>query len=125
MKRPELLQKARELFGEDIKITTAGKRTREFKEDYVRDKIEKWVKDVTQLADIEIARGELQVALSAFNTGLNQRWKLVQRTIPEIPYLFELLESAIRSELIPALYGREISDMERRIYSHFLTNMVD
>lgn len=122
LKRPDLLEKARELFGEEIKITTDGKRhigavigTKEFKEEYVRDKIEKWIKDVTQLA--EIARDEPQVALSAFNTGLSQRWKFVQRTIPEISHLFEPLESVIRSELIPALCGREISDLERRIFS--------
>ena len=70
---------------------------------------------MTQLA--EIARDEPQVALSAFNTGLSQRWKFVQRTIPEISHLFEPLESAIRNELIPALCGREISDLERRIFS--------
>ena len=70
---------------------------------------------MTQLA--EIARDEPQVALSAFNTGLSQRWKFVQRTIPEISHLFEPLESVIRSELIPALCGREISDLERRIFS--------
>ena len=70
---------------------------------------------MTELA--EIARDEPQVALSALNTGLSQRWKFVQGTIPEISHQFEPLESAIKSELIPALCGREMLDLERRIFS--------
>ena len=125
LKNPDMLERAREIFGDEengVKITLEGKRhlgaaigSTDFKEKYVNEKIEKWVNDVRQLAGI--ALNEPQVALSAYNTGLSQRWKFVQRTMPGIAELFEPLETAIRQELIPALCGREVSDIERRMFA--------
>jgi hypothetical protein len=43
------------------------------------------------------------------------RWTYVQRTIPGISHLFIPLEEAISEKLIPALVGRKISDVNRRI----------
>ena len=71
------------------------------------------IADVMQLS--EIAQEEPQAALNAYNTGLSQRWKFVQRTIRDIGRFFVPLEEAIRQHLIPALIGREVSDLERRI----------
>ena len=125
LKDPAMLEMAREIFGAEengVKITTQGKRhlgapigSREFKEKFVKDKVETWVNDVRQLA--AIAREEPQVSLSAYNTGLSQRWKFIQRTTPGISELFTPLEDAIRQDLIPALCGRKVSDAERRIFS--------
>ena len=70
------------------------------------------MKDVLDLADI--AKEEPQAALSAFNTGLSQRWKFVQRTVEGIGELFTPLEQAIRDKLIPAVCGRTVSELERR-----------
>ena len=125
LKSPELLERAKELFGTDadgVKITTEGKRhvgavvgSDEFKEKYVREKVEYWVDDVKKLAGI--AQDEPQAAMNAFNTGLSQRWKFLQRTVQGIGHLFEPLESAIRNDLIPALCGRAVSDPERRMFA--------
>jgi hypothetical protein len=125
LKNPELLERAKEMFGNgegEITITTEGKRhigavigTEEFKEQYVKDKVEKWVKDVKQLADI--AKEDPQAALSAYNTGISQRWKFIQRTVPKIEHLFEQLENSISTDLIPALCGRSISELERKIFA--------
>ena len=49
--------------------------------------------------------------------GISSRWSFFQRTIPNIAHLFLPLESVIRQKLIPALLGREISDIERRLLS--------
>ena len=68
-----------------------------------------------QLANI--AEEDPQAALSAYNTGLSQRWKFVQRTIPNIEHLFEPLEHVIRNNLIPALCGRPISELERNLFA--------
>ena len=43
------------------------------------------------------------------------RWCFVQRTISDIGHLFEPLEDAIRDKFIPAVVGRTVSDIERRI----------
>ena len=70
------------------------------------------MEDIPELS--EIAKEEPQLA---FNVGVSQRWKFVQRTIKNIAHLFEPLEQMIRDKFIPAICGREISDMERRLFA--------
>ena len=86
-----------------------------FKLEYVRNKVSKWVRDVEVLS--EIAEDEPQAVYSCFTKAISHRWTYVQRTIPNIAALFEPLESAIRHKLLPALTGRSLSDMERKIFA--------
>ena len=86
-----------------------------FKEIYVANKVSKWVEDVEEMA--KIAQDEPQAAYSCFTKAISHRWTYVQRTIPDIEHLFEPLEFAIRDKLIPALVGRNVSDVERRIFA--------
>ena len=121
VKNPEDFERANELFGDDgINITLGGDRpigaligSEEFRIEYIPKTVEKWLKDVEQLADI--AKEEPQAALSAFNTGLSQRLKFVQRTVRDIRELFNTLEQAIRNKLIPAICGITVSDIEKRM----------
>ena len=50
------------------------------KEEYVRKKIDNWVRDTEQLADI--AQDEPQAALSAFTKALCMRWSLSRELYP-------------------------------------------
>lgn len=121
VKNLEDLERAQLLFaGDGVKVTIDGERhigavvgSDEFRKEYIAKKVEKWVKDVEELT--EIAKDEPQIALSAFNTGLSQRWKFVQRTVKDTGEFFNPLESAIRDKLIPAICGRSVSDIERRV----------
>ena len=121
VKNPDQLQYACDVFdGTGVTIGIEGERhlgavvgSVEFKERYVSKKIEKWVKDVEQLA--EIAKEEPQIALSAYTKALCMRWCFVQRTISGIKHLFEPLEMSIREKLLPAIVGRTISDTERKM----------
>ena len=104
--------------GEGIKITTQGQRhigaalgSDAFKEEFVKIKVDKWVKDVEELAII--AEDEPQSVLSAFNIAVVHRWTYLQRTVEGISDYFEPLEDALRNKLIPALVGRQVSDDER------------
>ena len=71
LKSPELRELAEELFGADgVNITTEGKRhigaalgSEEFKEEFVKEKVQKWTADVHELS--AIAKEEPQAALSA------------------------------------------------------------
>merc|ERR1711874_163771 len=101
------------------KITTEGHRhigaalgSQSFKEEYVKMKVECWVKDINNLA--EIAQEEPQAALSAFNIGLSKRWTFLQRTDHDISKLFQPLENAIWDSLI---CGREVTEDQRRMLS--------
>ena len=114
-------EKAREVFGQTgISITTEGERhlgavigSEEYKQKFVENKISKWVNDVETLA--EIAQDEPQSVYSCFTKAIIHRWTYIQRTIPNISHLFAPLETAIREKLVPALIGRNVSDIERRI----------
>jgi hypothetical protein len=121
VKKLENLPTARVLFGKTgVTITLKGERhlgavigSEEFRCQYVTEKIDAWIKDVEELA--EIAKEEPQLAYSAYTKGLSHRWTYLQRTVPNISPLFEPLENAIRNTLIPAMLGRKLSDLERSI----------
>ena len=53
---------------------------------------------------------EPQAAYSAYISGIQHRWKFVQRTVPNISEAMEPLEHEIRQKLLPKMLGREISD---------------
>ena len=79
----------------------------------MKKKVDKWILDVEQLSSI--AKEEPQIALSAFTKALCMRWCFVQRTISNVEHLFQPLEDCIREKLIPAIIGRKVSELERRI----------
>ena len=116
-------QKAVEVFGDtEVTITTAGERhmgavigSESFKQQYVQNKVSKWVCDVEVLS--EIAKDEPQAVYSSFTKAISHRWTYVQRTIPNTAELFQPLEDAIRHKLLPALTGRSLSDLERKIFA--------
>ena len=121
VKNEEMLKKAEYDFaGSGVTITSSGERhlgavigSEEFRNEYVRQKVQSWVDDVTQLSSI--AKDEPQLAYSAFTKALCMRWSFMQRTIPNIAHLFQPLEEAINDKLIPAIIGRKLSQVERRV----------
>lgn len=114
---------ARELFdGTGISTTVEGERhlgavigSNAFRSRYITTKVGKWMEDVEQLA--KIAEDEPQLAYSAYTKALSMRWCFLQRTIPDTKTYFEPLEETIREKLIPAIIGRRVTDLERKILS--------
>jgi hypothetical protein len=78
----------------------------------VSTKIDNWIQDIEQLAAIAV--DEPQLAYSAYTKALCMRWCFLQRTIPNIKEFFVPLENAIREKFLPAIIGRNITDLERR-----------
>ena len=123
LKDPSLMNRAKSLFANTgIKITIQGQRhlgavigTDANRCKYVQSKVNKWIKDITELADI--AREEPQAALSAYTKSICHRWTFIQRTIPNTTDLFIPLEDSIRNVFIPSIIGRAVSDIERKILS--------
>ncbi|KAL5266795.1 hypothetical protein ACHWQZ_G003996 [Mnemiopsis leidyi] len=121
VKSESMKDKANEIFGKlGIQITCRGQRhlgaivgTQEYKEEYIREKVGEWKEDIKTLASI--AKTEPQGAYSAMVFAIQHRWKFIQRTVPEISEFFEELEYEIHNTLLPALIGREISELEREI----------
>ena len=123
VKHPDIAVQARILFaGTGVKITTDGRRYLgsaigdvSFINSYVEEKVQKWIDDVTELSAYAVE--EPQIALSAYTKGLCHRWAFIQRTTPGISSLFSPLEDCIRDTFIPAVLGRKVSDIERRMLS--------
>ena len=121
VKNNNMIQHAEEVFKDTgIRIVSEGERhlgaaigSEEYKTQYVVKKVEAWTKDIDQLT--AIANDEPQAAYTAFTKALCHRWGFLQRTISGISILFAPLEEAIKEKLIPAIIGRKISDIERRI----------
>ena len=121
IKDPDMLDYAVEIFGDTgISIGTEGERhlgaaigSQDFKERYVKKKVDKWIQDIEQISDI--AKNDPQIAYASYTKALCMRWCFVQRTISGISHLFQPLEEVIREKFIPAIVGRNISDLERRI----------
>ena len=82
-------------------------------EDLLHDKVPTWGNSVTALA--EIAQSQPHAAYSASLQGLCHQWSFISRTFPNVSPLFIPLEKAIRHHLIPALFGRKVSDSERAL----------
>ena len=98
-----------------MQITFQGQRhlgaaigSAEFKDLYVSQKVEMWIKDVEELAKIAI--DEPQAAYSAYTKSICHRWTYIQRTISDTSQLFTPLEECIRDSFIPSIIGRKVSD---------------
>jgi hypothetical protein len=121
VKDPELVPLAENVFSQTgIKITHTGERhlgavigNATYRTEYVNEKIDKWVKDVEQLATLAV--DEPQLAYAAYTKAMCMRWCFLQRTIPNSGQYFHPLENAISQKLIPAIIGRNINDVERRL----------
>ena len=123
LKDKESYDLAVELFGQSgMQITLSGERhlgavigSLKFKREYVSNKIQGWVEDVKEVS--KFAKDEPQLAYTAYTKALGMRWCFLQRTVPNVSNFFEPLEGAIRHYLIPAIIGRKVSDLERRLIS--------
>ena len=110
-----------EEFGDTaINITSVGHKhlgaalgSRSFPEEYVGEKVEDWVNQVTKLA--EFATSQPKASYAAFTFGLRHRWTYFLRTLPDITDLLEPLERAITEFLIPAITDHAITEAEREL----------
>ena len=117
--KPEREQAAREVFRDTaINVTIEGHKhlgaalgSRSFLEEYVGEKVDKWVNEVTKLADFAISQP--QASYAAFTFGLRHRWTYFLRTLPDIAELLEPLERAINEVLIPAVTDHTVTKVER------------
>ena len=109
--------------GTAINVTTEGHKhlgaaleSRSFLEEFVGEKVDKWVNEVTKLADFAISQP--QACYAAFTFGLRHRWTYFLRTLPDIAESLEPLERAINEVLIPAVTDHTVTKVERDLLAY-------
>ena len=120
--KPQHLQTAKDLFRETgLNIAVEGHRhlrapigSRDFVEDFVREKVHKWKAEIEKL--LNISRSKPQAAYAVFTHGIQHRWSFISQTIPDIEELLQPLEDALRYCFIPTITGRPaVNDTEREL----------
>ena len=87
-----------------------------FIEEHLRSKVQEWTSSITLLS--EIARSQPHAAYSALVHGLSSKWSYLSRVTPNISHLLLPLDTALRTELLPALTGRPIpNDLECALFA--------
>ena len=113
-------EKAKELFGDTgVSITSAGRPLlgspigkSTYQEEFVSRQVSDRVGTKFEEA-VKDCRETPQVAFTAFTHGLAGTWGYLARTCGDIDNQCSALEGVIRRELIPAMTGRNVSDVER------------
>ena len=83
-----------------------------FTNDYLRDKVEEWSKDLSSLE--AAAKTEPHLAYIALVKVIQSRWNFIMRTIPGYKRHMQPLEAKLRN-VISLLVDRTLSDLERDI----------
>ena len=118
--KEEYLEIAKTTFkGSGLQITTEGQRhlgavvgSIQFKEEYVRKKIDCWIEQLEMLE--KVAKVEPHLAYCAYVFGLQHRYTYLLRTIPGISQELKRLDNAIDLYLIKHLFHNyTITEAER------------
>lgn len=120
--KPKYHSKAVQLFRQTgIQITVEGRPLlgaplgcENFKKAFVENAVTKWTAEIKTLSIV--AATQPQAAHAALCHGLSQKWLYITRACPGLsPTDLEPIENALRTYLLPALTGREISDIDRDV----------
>ena len=119
--KPAREQAAREVFRDTaINITIEGHKhlgaalgSGSFLKEYVGEKVDEWVNEVTKLADFAISQPHASYA--AFTFGLRHRWTNFLRTLPDIAESLEPFECGINEVFIPAVTDYTVTKVERNL----------
>ena len=110
VKTEEMVQLAKELFGNKVNITSEGKRhlgatigSQNYKQKYCRKKVDKWIKELEILC--EIADTQPHAAYSAFVKGYKSKFPYFLRTIEGFEEFVQPIDELISEKFIPKLFG--------------------
>ena len=107
----------------NIQITKQGRRhlgaalrTSQFRNEYIMEKINKWVAELHVLS--EIAKIESQAAYTCFLSGYKRKFNYYMRTIPGIGKLLRKVDEVILTEFVTAITGGTfITENDRKLLS--------
>ena len=83
------------------------------KDEYVMSKVHRWVGHFDVLA--EAASTQPQLAYAVLSRYLQYEWTFLLRVVPQCGQLFQKIELSLFSRFLPAMFGVEVSAVERRL----------
>ena len=122
--KPEFLSGAKQVFSNTgLNITTEGRKhlgaavwSASYKEDYVNQKVDQWIKELTILS--KIAHWAPHEAYACFVSGYKHKLNYCMRTIPDIEENLMKVDQVITTHLIPAITGGiKPSEEERTLFT--------
>ena len=85
------------------------------KDEYVMSKVRRWVGHLDVLA--EAASTQPQLAYAALSRSLQHEWTFLLRVVPQCGQLFQEIELSLFSRFLPAMFGVEVSAVERSLFA--------
>ena len=99
------------MFGDEVNITLEGRRhlgavigSKEFKDQYCQEKVDKWFRELESLA--EISKSQPHAAYVAFTKGFKSKFTYYLRTIESFEEYVDPIEEVIHTSFLPSLFGR-------------------
>ena len=99
------------MFGDAVNITLEGRRhlgavigSKEFKDQYCQEKVDKWLREMESLA--EISKSQPHAAYVAFTKGFKSKFTYYLRTIESFEEYVDPIEKVIHSSFLPSFFGR-------------------
>jgi hypothetical protein len=119
---PQFLEEAKTLFEDlGVEVVTGHRFLGGFigdpssKDIYIQQKVEKWCCHVEKLAEIAIKNP--QEAFCAFTKSLQCEWAYLHRVVSDCDQHFDSLEKMIKEKFLPAVFGNEITNKDRLLFS--------
>ena len=82
---------------------------------FVQDKVHQWIAPVQSYS--KIAGKQPQAAFSALTKSLQCEWQFLQRVVSDCGDLFAPLDDVLTSTFLPAVFGCEVTPLERLLFS--------
>ena len=111
VKSQELADEAERVFGDEVNITTEGKRhlgavigSKEYKDQYCAEKVQGWKREILTLA--EIAKSQPHAAYIVFTKGYKSKFTYCMRTIESFEEYVDPVQQVIDEMFLPTLFGQ-------------------
>ena len=119
VKNREMEEHAKTIFGNSVNITSEGKRhlgavigSPEYNEEFCKDKVNVWIKELTTLC--EIATTHPQMAYTAYLKGYKSKFTYFLRTIENFHNFVSPVDQLLSEKFIPTLFGYDTALTEYR-----------
>ena len=99
------------MFDDEVNITLEGRRhlgavigSKEFKNQYRQEKVDKWLREMESLT--EISKSQPHAAYVAFTKGFKSKFTYDLRTIESFEEYVDPIEEMMHTSFLPSLLGR-------------------